>query len=166
MNFALDFDGVVTEDSNLFANFVNVARGAGHKVYIVTMRYPSECMHDRLMWRWVHGVDGIIPTSRKAKRKACEDLGIKIDVWIDDNPEAVAKDAMDIWGSSSAEGQVVIEKHKEGTKALVELPKVFPQDCLEILGFFKKKLLMTPPVKEANDLYIQTLGFDDTVEQK
>lgn len=163
MNFGLDFDGVVTEDSNLFANFVNVARGAGHRVYIVTMRYPSECIHDKLMWRWVYGVDGIIPTSRDAKKKVCDLLGIKIDVWIDDNPNAVHNSAKQIWGESSSEGNVVIEQHAKGGKRIERLPTTFPEDCLEILNHFSNKMILLPHAKETNDLYMQTLGYNGKV---
>jgi hypothetical protein len=38
-------------------------------------------------------VDGIIFTARKAKKEACYKLGIHIDVWIDDMPLFVIKDA-------------------------------------------------------------------------
>lgn len=163
MNFGLDFDGVVTEDSKLFANFVDMARGASHKVYIVTMRYPSECIHDRLMRKWVCGVDGIIPTSRLAKKDACDAVGVKIDVWIDDNPNAVHQSAMQIWGESSQEGSVVIEQHDTGGKRIEKLPTTIPEDCLEILVHFSNKLMLTPSVKEFNDLYMKTLGYNGKV---
>jgi hypothetical protein len=38
-------------------------------------------------------VDGIIFTARKAKKEACYKLGLHIDVWIDDMPLFVIKDA-------------------------------------------------------------------------
>ena len=165
MNFGLDFDGVVTEDSYLFASFVKVAKTLGHKVYIVTMRFPSECIHDPLMQRWLTFVDGIIPTSRQAKRKACEDVGILINVWIDDNPEAVYMNAMQIWGSSSEEGLVVIEEHKTGTKSIVGVKKEFPDSQKHLFAVFDKKLILTPEVKESTALYLKALGYDSQVEQ-
>ena len=86
------------------------------------------------MWHWVHRVDGIIPTSRDAKKKVCDLLGIKIDVWIDDNPNAVHNSAKQIWGESSSEGNVVIEQHARGGKRIERLPTTFPEDCLEIFS--------------------------------
>ena len=46
--------------------------------------------------------------NRHAKKRFCEKLGIKIDIWIDDNPQAVHMDARSIWGDSSAQGAVVV----------------------------------------------------------
>lgn len=43
MNIALDYDGTFTAAPNVFIELVKNMQTAGHKVYIVTMRYPSEC---------------------------------------------------------------------------------------------------------------------------
>lgn len=109
MNFGLDYDGTVTGDPVTFEKIVNLLKQAGHKVYLVTMRYESELgsIHPGI----AIAVDGIIPTSRQAKRKVVEDLGLKIHIWIDDNPEAVYMHAGQIWGQASPEGTIVIEDH-------------------------------------------------------
>ncbi len=114
VNIGLDYDGTVTSDYYAFFKLVELFRNRGHKVYIVTMRYESECRQDANFMRLAEISDGWCATGRMAKRKYCEQQGLKIHIWIDDNPIAVEKDAIDIWGSVSPEGSVVIEEH--GTK--------------------------------------------------
>lgn len=96
MNVALDYDGTYTEDPELWLAFVRALELRGHNVWIVTMRYASETadMDKRIM----ELVDGVVFTGRQAKRKACEERGIKIHVWVDDNPEAVVLSGQEIWG--------------------------------------------------------------------
>lgn len=58
----------------------------------------------------------VVATGRKAKKPFCEQEGIIIDIWIDDNPEAVIMDAEQVFGSASPEGEVIIQdlRSKEG----------------------------------------------------
>ena len=123
MNFALDYDGTYTSDPALWLSWATQAIKHGHGVYLVTMRYPNElfggpdAVHlglvDLLVMKQpkvnprMLGQQVIIPTSRKAKGPVVKALGVEIHVWIDDNPNAVHLDAVQIWGQSSPEGQVV-----------------------------------------------------------
>lgn len=139
MNIGLDYDGTVTADPVAFCDIAQLFRARGHKVYIVTMRYPSECMNDTSLVNFAQYVDGVIPTSRLSKEKAAIDLGIKIHVWIDDHPQAVHMSGKEIWGSVSEEGNVYIVDQVTGehvsstvTLALEETP---------LLIEFKSKLL-------------------------
>ena len=103
--FGLDWDGTADSDPELFKLLCAVLRSSGHKVYIVTMRYPSEfeaVIEDMCKW-----VDGVVTTCRQAKMIACAKAGIKIDVWIDDNPRAVTQSAEQIWGCASEEGTIL-----------------------------------------------------------
>lgn len=111
INIALDFDGTVTSDYYGFTAMAEMLRARGHKVYLVTMRYRSECVRDKTFMDLVEKVDGYIHTDRQSKKPYCEANGIKIHVWIDDNPEAVNKSAVQIWGTASPEGSIVIEEH-------------------------------------------------------
>lgn len=111
---SLDFDGTATTDPELYKRMVAAYRERGHKVYIVTMRYPSETTVKEANGRsvqqeWGPLVDGIIATCRKAKKPFVAAMGIKIDIWIDDNPNAVYMDANQIFGAISPEGLVTIE---------------------------------------------------------
>ena len=112
MNVGLDYDGTVTADPEAFKAIVAIFRASGHKVYIVTMRYESECVGIRE--EWTHLVDGIIPTGREAKRAVTWAQGVNIHVWIDDNPQAVHFCAKDIWGIVSPEGTIVNMNHVTG----------------------------------------------------
>ena len=109
MNFALDWDGTVTSEPLGFLEFIKTMRSRGHKVYIVTMRYPSEC--ELIPEEFKNEVDGIIPTSRMAKLKHVKELGLNIHIWIDDTPRAILEDAANVWGTSTPEGQVVSENN-------------------------------------------------------
>ena len=127
MNIGLDWDGTCTEDTELYFMFVNLARSRGHKVWIVTMRYPSEVNNPKnpeksIPQYFIDAVDGIVFTSREAKRPAVEKVGIEIDVWIDDNPIAVEKSATEIWGWHTPEG-VVVSSFTEAEQAMAELSK-------------------------------------------
>jgi hypothetical protein len=82
MNLGLDYDGTVTEEPIGFLNFTETMRKLGHKVYIVTMRYESECVE--IVKHWGKFVDGIHATGRQAKSDFMKNLGIDIHVWIDD----------------------------------------------------------------------------------
>lgn len=111
MNIALDYDGTYTEDPNLWLRFVLDAQACGHGVYVVTMRYPSECEDGMFDHRLKALGVPVVSTSRQAKAAACEALGIEIHVWIDDHPRAVHEDAMAIWKESAPEGQPVVPTH-------------------------------------------------------
>ena len=106
VTFALDYDGTVTSAPQAFLNFVKELRAIGNKVYIVTMRYPSEC--DTILQEFKDNVDGIIATSRGPKLEAIEKLGLVMNIWIDDNPRAIFESAKQIWGQPSPEGNVII----------------------------------------------------------
>lgn len=121
MKIGLDYDGTVTSDYQTFLDVAKRFMAAGHQVYIVTMRYPSECFSDLELSILAKSVTGVIPTSRMAKRARCLELGVKIDVWIDDNPEAAYLSAEQIWGSSSPEGSVVIEDHGGRNSTLLKI---------------------------------------------
>jgi hypothetical protein len=93
MNISLDYDNTFTRDPVFWLNTVNYARLRGHKVYCVTMRSPEEgaqVFHDL-----TGKVDGICFTNRRAKKDYMFELGISIDVWIDDMPFFVYQDAAD-----------------------------------------------------------------------
>ena len=105
---ALDWDGTVTLDPNVWLGIVRLFKAAGHKVYIVTMRYPSE-MEGVLSDEWRSLIDGLYCSSRQAKRPFVHAQGLTPNVWIDDNPEAIFKSAVEIWGWCTAEGQTFSE---------------------------------------------------------
>jgi len=63
-----------------------MVKAAGHEVIIVTMRHEHEPVDMRMDCM-------VYYTCRKAKRPFMQSLGIKIDVWIDDNPHWIDQDS-------------------------------------------------------------------------
>lgn len=91
MLIALDYDGTYTEDPDLWLAFITDARSRGHLVMCVTMRYSheGEAVERQLTGR----VDRIVYTGRKAKLRHMQFLGLTPNIWIDDAPHWVLKDA-------------------------------------------------------------------------
>lgn len=91
MILALDYDYTFTEDPNSWYRIAHILRQAGHVVYGVTMRYPHEASG---MDHWYDkACNDIFFTGRKAKKLFMLGKGIKVDVWIDDNPTWIIQDA-------------------------------------------------------------------------
>lgn len=88
MIIALDYDNTYTADQQLWNNFILDAQHRGHVVICVTMRRPDE----PVTVSWKHSMP-VYYTSRKAKKKFIEDLGITPAIWIDDSPLWILADA-------------------------------------------------------------------------
>ncbi|HET8687811.1 MAG TPA: HAD family hydrolase [Methanosarcina sp.] len=89
LNIGLDFDGTVTADPELWLKIVKLFRDRGHKVYVVTYRYPHPEKNKDMDFLRGH-VDNIFFTSYTQKRKHMSvSEGIYIDIWIDDMPELI-----------------------------------------------------------------------------
>lgn len=91
MIIALDFDDTHTKDPALWNRFIADAHSSGHRVVVATMRHPRESR------RVVETVEGIgesdmFFTGRRAKRPYLAALGVRPDVWIDDNPHWIDGD--------------------------------------------------------------------------
>ena len=92
MNISLDYDETYTQDPILWHHLIRIAKERGHKVYVVTMRFPEEGA-DVLQDLNSH-VEQIIFTSRQAKKEYCyKNHNLNIDVWIDDMPFFVVNSA-------------------------------------------------------------------------
>lgn len=84
MNIALDYDDTYTVDPELWKVFIENARKRGHKVYIVTMRMKFTADMDHLLK--VFKYSELVFCGTNIKKVVCENKGIHIDVWIDDQP--------------------------------------------------------------------------------
>lgn len=109
LNIGLDWDGTVTRAPDIFLAFAKMMQARGHKVYIVTMRYRSECADILSHSEWMNTIEKLVTTDRQAKALVMSKMGVKIDIWIDDNPQAVFMRAREIWGSESPEGHLWID---------------------------------------------------------
>lgn len=88
MNIALDFDGTYTEMPGVWDEFIITAEKEGHKVYIVTFRDPED-RHPAMDYLYNSLDVPIVFTSRNPKKRFCEDMGLDISIWIDDNPDLI-----------------------------------------------------------------------------
>lgn len=91
MNLSLDYDNTYTLDPEMWNAIIDVIKLRGHKVYVVTLRTPSE--GDDVRRQLADKVEAIIFTARSAKMDCVQMLGISIDVWIDDMPWFILHDA-------------------------------------------------------------------------
>ena len=80
---SLDYDKTYTNDPAFWNAFVALSKDRGHSVVCVTMRRPDEA---------VTMPCPVIYTSRKAKAAHVADIGLTIDVWIDDAPHWINED--------------------------------------------------------------------------
>lgn len=85
MQIGLDWDDTYTRDPIGWDMFIKLMISRGHYVYIVTWRDEEEAkeIYEQL---GNTPVEGVFATNRKAKAKFMFDLGIMIDVVVDDNP--------------------------------------------------------------------------------
>lgn len=93
MLLCLDYDGTYTNDPPFWDRFITLSRDSGHTVICATMRFEmseGESVKLALGKR----VSAIYFTSRKAKKPFLEKLGIHPDIWIDDTPEWLLRDAL------------------------------------------------------------------------
>lgn len=89
MKIALDFDETFTLDPTMWLYFIDEAVTAGHTVYIVTAR---DEFNDGINWLKVGLGEApceVIWCDGCPKRELTRGLGLKIDVWIDDNPAGI-----------------------------------------------------------------------------
>lgn len=83
---ALDYDDTYTADPILWENFIKHAHHRGHRIYIVTLRGDHQTYGGNFEELSVFfGVSTIFCNGRP-KQEVTKELGISIDIWIDDNP--------------------------------------------------------------------------------
>lgn len=94
LTIGLDFDKTITEDTRCFVELVKLFQKHGHKVIIVTARNKEEVARSDItqFLRRLNKPPEVIYTSRQGKEKFCKDMGIDIDIWIDDFPQLICFD--------------------------------------------------------------------------
>lgn len=118
-NISFDYDNTITEDLYGFIEVIKLLRNRGHRIYIITMRYASEFISETKTFE--NMVDGIICTGRQPKKQAAQLAGVKIDIWIDDEPRAINESASQIWGTASEEGVIISRNHQTGEDRIEKL---------------------------------------------
>lgn len=83
----VDFDETISDDPAGWLQVLLLLERNGYHVVIVTWRKPTE---------WPTDLDFLVDkgfkvyyTSRQAKKQYMEQQGIKVSIWIDDNPFAI-----------------------------------------------------------------------------
>jgi hypothetical protein len=84
MIIALDWDNTFTRDQDGWQDFILGMKARGHKIWIVTARGE-----DTPIEMTPEGLSGIVYCNYRAKMRVTELMGLKIDVWIDDDPEMI-----------------------------------------------------------------------------
>lgn len=84
LTIAIDYDNTFSALPDVFVQFIKLVQQQGHNCIIVTAR--SE--------QWVHevhqAIGDLIPiycTNRTSKRAYMDNLGVVVDIWIDDAPQ-------------------------------------------------------------------------------
>jgi hypothetical protein len=80
----IDYDGTYTAMPELINSIIVKCRELDYIIYLATMRYENEV--DDNFIELMAKVDKTIFTGRQAKLYYLLSIGIKPDLWIDDNP--------------------------------------------------------------------------------
>lgn len=81
----IDFDDTYTADPPLWDRIIPIMRQHGWVIICATMRYKEEGKYvEESIGKLV---DHVFYTGRQAKKTYLTELGVKVDIWIDDRPE-------------------------------------------------------------------------------
>jgi len=89
---AIDFDDTLTADPVLWFTFIDVAKRIGHRFVCVTARRDTVENREWIdSWMKERGFDLYTHyTALGSKLDHMERIGVKVDIWIDDDPRKCA----------------------------------------------------------------------------
>ena len=92
MLIAIDFDDTLTADVELWRDFIAKAISRGHRVICVTARRDTDDNRETIDgWMAEHGIElTTYYTSLGSKVDHMDRIGLKVDIWIDDDPRKCA----------------------------------------------------------------------------
>lgn len=93
LTIAIDFDGTFIADPVLWRMFIEQAHGRGHRCVCVTGRSDEGELTGEVR-RAINGLVPVVFAGPNWKRDAARAAGFEVNVWIDDNPEYVACQAL------------------------------------------------------------------------
>lgn len=94
LTIGLDFDNTYSSDPGCFRAIIRCFQSMGHEVICVTMRHHEiDWLEEFKILEDKYNVPTVFCDGH-AKRKVTQDLGIGIDIWIDDWPEGIAVDSI------------------------------------------------------------------------
>lgn len=88
---AFDYDETISDNEMAWLLVMRLLEGKGYHCIVVTWRKPTEYPED-LKFLVDKGYK-VYYTSRQAKQTYMESKGIKVSIWIDDNPFAILNNA-------------------------------------------------------------------------
>lgn len=89
---AFDFDETISDNEMAWLLVMRLLESKGYHCIVVTWRAPTQYPED-LQFLVDKGYK-VYYTSRQAKELYMQRLGIKVDIWVDDNPFAILNDAI------------------------------------------------------------------------
>ncbi len=92
MLIAIDFDETLTMDAELWRGFVDLCAAGEHRIVCVTARRDTDENRDTLSeWMESHGLSlRVYFTGLGSKVDFMQKRGLKVDIWIDDDPRKCA----------------------------------------------------------------------------
>jgi hypothetical protein len=92
LTIAIDFDDTLTADSQLWIKFIESAKALGHRCICVTARRDTEDNNETINdWMTMHGISlRVYYTGLRSKVEHMALIGVKVDIWIDDDPRRAA----------------------------------------------------------------------------
>lgn len=87
-NIAIDYDDTLSLNILMWEKIIELFKSFGFNIYVVTYRDSSQFGD---IYKF-NSIKDYIYTSGKAKKTYCKDMGIEIDIWIDDCPESIIYD--------------------------------------------------------------------------
>jgi hypothetical protein len=91
MNIAIDYDGTISSDKDLFSKIIKLCK-EGHNVYVVTGRSPPKDTDDDIVkFEIDFGVCAPIAYCSPyiLKKEFMRKMGINIDIWMDNEPGTI-----------------------------------------------------------------------------
>lgn len=92
MRIAIDFDETLTLDAKLWREFIALCTVGGHSIVCVTARRDTDENRETLSeWMESHGINlRVYFTGLGSKVDYMQSRGLKVDIWIDDDPRKCA----------------------------------------------------------------------------
>ena len=89
---AIDFDETLTADAKLWRGFVDLCSAGEHRIVCVTARRDTDDNRETISeWMQSHGLEMTVYfTGLGSKTDYMAKRGLKVDIWIDDDPRKCA----------------------------------------------------------------------------
>lgn len=127
MILGIDFDDTYTRDPSMWNQIAQFMLDRGHSVYIVSARHEHEMIEVKETIGQIIGEDNCIGTNGKPKKNYIWEHhnNLFIDVWIDDQPEAVvtwqSPDFRKPMADAPYDWDFQINYYKKGTRIPIDI---------------------------------------------